>query len=102
MQTFSLTIRTAVAVQAIDKDQQINKDHCVAIKITSKINAVGYDIPFHHFPTKIFLASPPLDLQGPFCRGFEPRHPRPGPTEGLKKPEITLLWTGYIQKTSFG
>ncbi|GFO00795.1 hypothetical protein PoB_002730000 [Plakobranchus ocellatus] len=23
-------------------------------------------------------------LQGPFCRGFEPRHRRPGLTEGLK------------------
>ncbi|GFO32415.1 hypothetical protein PoB_005892000 [Plakobranchus ocellatus] len=28
--------------------------------------------------------NPPRDLQGPFCRGFEPRHRRPGLTEGLK------------------
>ncbi|GFN94851.1 hypothetical protein PoB_002135700 [Plakobranchus ocellatus] len=31
-----------------------------------------------------WLASPPRDLQGPFCRGFEPRHQRLGLTEGPK------------------
>ncbi|GFO35805.1 hypothetical protein PoB_006231000 [Plakobranchus ocellatus] len=31
-----------------------------------------------------WLASSPRDLQGPFCRGFEPRHRRPGLTEGPK------------------
>ncbi|GFO15892.1 hypothetical protein PoB_004239700 [Plakobranchus ocellatus] len=31
-----------------------------------------------------WLVSPPRDLQGPFCRGFEPRHRHPGLTEGLK------------------
>ncbi|GFO32420.1 hypothetical protein PoB_005892500 [Plakobranchus ocellatus] len=30
------------------------------------------------------IASPPRDLQVPFCRGFEPRHRRPGLTEGLR------------------
>ncbi|GFO27113.1 hypothetical protein PoB_005361800 [Plakobranchus ocellatus] len=29
-----------------------------------------------------WLAIPPCDLQGPFCRGFEPRHRRPDLTEG--------------------
>ncbi|GFO38937.1 hypothetical protein PoB_006544200 [Plakobranchus ocellatus] len=31
-----------------------------------------------------WLVSPPRDLQGPFCRGFEPRYRRPSLTEGLK------------------
>ncbi|GFO33557.1 hypothetical protein PoB_006006200 [Plakobranchus ocellatus] len=46
-----------------------------------------------------WLASQPGDLQGSFCRGFKLRHRRSGLSEGLK-PEITLLWTGYVQKTS--
>ncbi|GFN95799.1 hypothetical protein PoB_002230500 [Plakobranchus ocellatus] len=35
------------------------------------------------------LASPPSDLQGPFCRGFEPHHRRPsltGVPESLRSP----------------
>ncbi|GFN86752.1 hypothetical protein PoB_001325800, partial [Plakobranchus ocellatus] len=40
--------------------------------------------PFNGAPVAQWLASPPRDLQGPFCRGFEPRHWRPGLTEGLK------------------
>ncbi|GFN76912.1 hypothetical protein PoB_000341800 [Plakobranchus ocellatus] len=31
-----------------------------------------------------WLVIPPLDLQGAFCRGLEPRHRRPVLTEGLK------------------
>ncbi|GFN75510.1 hypothetical protein PoB_000201600 [Plakobranchus ocellatus] len=41
-----------------------------------------------------------LRYAGTLHSGFE-THYRPfGLTEGLK-PEITLLWTGYIQKTTY-
>ncbi|GFO43723.1 hypothetical protein PoB_007022800 [Plakobranchus ocellatus] len=30
------------------------------------------------------IVSPPCYLRGPFCRGFEPHHWHPGPTEGLR------------------
>ncbi|GFO44980.1 hypothetical protein PoB_007148500 [Plakobranchus ocellatus] len=43
-----------------------------------------------------WIVNPIRDLQGPFCRGFEPRHWHPGQTEGLK-PEITLLWSSRTQ-----
>ncbi|GFN85753.1 hypothetical protein PoB_001225900 [Plakobranchus ocellatus] len=44
-----------------------------------------HDIQYH-FGASVaqWIANPPRDLQGPFCRGFEPRHRRPGLTEGLK------------------
>ncbi|GFO37744.1 hypothetical protein PoB_006424900 [Plakobranchus ocellatus] len=35
-------------------------------------------------PVAQWLASPPSDLQEPFCRGLEPHHGRPGLMEGLK------------------
>ncbi|GFO43722.1 hypothetical protein PoB_007022700 [Plakobranchus ocellatus] len=36
----------------------------------------------------------------PFCCGFEPHNRCPGLTRA-QKPEIILLWTGYIRKKTF-
>ncbi|GFN86292.1 hypothetical protein PoB_001279800 [Plakobranchus ocellatus] len=47
-----------------------------------------------------WIANPPYDLQGPFCRGFEPRHRRPGLAgQRARKPVITLLWTSGKTRT---
>ncbi|GFO18675.1 muts protein-like protein 4 [Plakobranchus ocellatus] len=40
-----------------------------------------------------WLTSPPLDLQGPFCYGFEPRHQHPGLMESMKaKDHLVVDW----------
>ncbi|GFO06813.1 hypothetical protein PoB_003331800 [Plakobranchus ocellatus] len=59
----------------------VAKSHCVSLAVL-KLNSQSSVCA--RASVAQLLASPPYDLEGPFCRGFLSRHWRPGQAEGLK------------------